>query len=145
MTSWIVYHNCDNLGSYPSDIPISNIKTESINIPSNQTSRGSIFTRKKKASYDSVGNEIFLIIGIGKPKKFYLWERIFSDKVIPETYGFFTVEGRCINPKNPIRLDTFKDFDDFKHFCGMFGLGLQNITNHPFSKTLGSLLAKEIK
>ncbi len=145
MTSWIVYHNCDNLGSYPSEIPISNIKTESINIPSNHPSRGSIFTRKKKASYDAISNEIFLIIGIGKPKKYYLWERILADKVIPETDGFFTVEGSCVNPKNPIRIDTLNNFDDFKHFCGNFGLGLQNITNHPFSKTLDSLLVKEIK
>lgn len=142
MSTWIVYHNCDNLG-YPSETPIKNIKTESINIPS--SSRSSIFTRKKRASYDAVGNEIFLIIGIGKPKRFYLWEKIFPDKVIPENDGFFTVEGSGVNPKNPIRLDTLDNFDDFKHFCGNFGLGLQNITNHPFSKTLGSLLVKEIK
>jgi len=138
MTSWIQYHNCDLLGHYPSGLLLDIADTEAINIPHKE--RGGIYTKKRKASYDSVGNEIFLIIGIGKPKKYYLWSKILVDKVTPKDDGYFIVEGNSIYSQHPIRIDTFIDFSDFRHFCGNFGIGFQNITKHLFSETLGSLI-----
>jgi hypothetical protein len=142
MTTWIQYHNCDSLGYFPYDGSIDNIDPNSVDLSSFNINRCGIDTKKKKLAYDSIGNQIFLIIGIGKPKEYFLWTKIVADKVIPNNDGYFVVEGNCIFPKNPIRLDVLENFGDLKHFCGNFGIGFQNITKHPFSKVLNNLVVE---
>jgi len=135
---WIQYHNCEMRGCYPSGLPLENTIIEEINIPSTESERSGIYTKKRKAAYDSVGNNIFLVFGIGKPKKYYLWSKILVDEVISAKNNIYNVYGKSIYPQNPISLDELDNFNDFKLFCGNFGIGLQNISKHPFSSQLDS-------
>lgn len=144
MTKWIQYHNCDLQGHYPSGLVVNdNLDVEAIDIPASEGERSSIYTKKGKTAYQTIGKLIYLIMGIGKPKKYFLWSKIEADKVIPRNNGYFTVEGNCTCLQHPIRIDTLRNFKAFKRFCGNFGIGLQNITKHPFAETLESLFSDD--
>lgn len=140
MSSWVQYHNCDALERYPSnaatyqDSPVEDI------ILDNEPDTSSIYTSKKKQAYESIGNEVFLIAGLGHPKKYFLWSKITPVQVSITEDGYYEVEGHTFYPQKPIRIDTTPEFDKFLKFCGNFGIGLQNITNHPFTNILHSLL-----
>ncbi|OGU92064.1 MAG: hypothetical protein A2475_02955 [Ignavibacteria bacterium RIFOXYC2_FULL_35_21] len=139
MSYWIQYHNCDSNERYPYGLTLEGIITEEIDIPSVSPIELGINTTKKWAAYESIGNVIFLIIGVGKPKRFYLWDKTLADEVVVEDDGYYTIYGDCIFPKNPIPIDKMSNFDDFKRFCGNFGLGLQDVTKHSFSNILANL------
>lgn len=140
---WIQYHNCEKQECYPSGLPLDNVVPENIDISSTETERTGIYTKKRKAAYDSIGNTILLIFGVGNPKRYFLWSKIVADEVVQLENGFFNVFGKGIYPKNPIPLDSMDNFDDFKHFCGNFGIGLQNISKHSFSSQLDSLFVED--
>jgi hypothetical protein len=140
MTTWIQYHNCELEECYPTDsVQIGEIRTEEISL-NHESKLSSVYTRKKKAAFESLNNELFLIIGIGKPREYYLWSKIVPFNVHSEDNEFYLVEGDTVYPEKPIRIDTIANFNDFKKFCGNFGIGYQNITNHPFSNILNLLI-----
>ncbi len=140
MSFWVQYHNCDALERYPSDrfaykeVPIEDI------ILDNESEISSIYTSKKKQAYESIENEVFLIAGLGRPKKYFLWSKINPAQVFITEDGYYEVEGPTLYPPKPIRVDTIPEFDKFLKFCGNFGIGFQNITNHSFTNTLNTLL-----
>jgi hypothetical protein len=124
------------MGWYPGGIDLNeHVPTEKIKIK--EAPEGGGFFTKKKTSFHTIGDYVYIIAGIGSPKRFYLWNRTFVTKVEPDG-EFFVASGKVEVLKNPCYLNNIEGFDDFKHFNGNFGLGLQNISNHPFSKVLAS-------
>ncbi|THU39157.1 hypothetical protein FAM09_11610 [Niastella caeni] len=114
--------------------------TESSNVDEvafTTTIRGdfSFFTRKQSVE-KAIGDYCFLIVGTGKKiKRYYLWS-FFLIEVVEKDADFFYAYGTGFHFEHPILLNGLPYFNDFKNFCGNFGLGFQNITNHEFCNTL---------
>jgi len=90
---------------------------------------------------DSVGGQVFLIFGIGRPRRYYLWNTFRIDKVRPfadddggKSYHAFG-PGWYLSP--PQRLDG-KNFQVFKQSCANF-VGFFKIDEMPFAGTLKKL------
>lgn len=94
------------------------------------------FFTKKKIVNNAIGSYCFLIVGTGNEnKQFYLWSLSLISRVEIEDEEY-TGSGPGFCFARPILLNDLPDYADFKHFCGNFGIGFQNITNHNFCKTL---------
>jgi 5-methylcytosine-specific restriction protein A len=92
---------------------------------------------KKKVVENAVGQYCFLIVGkTEKIKKYYLWTFFKVEDYEINGSGYYSVYGHGYDFEHPILLNELPNFNDFKHFCGNFGLGFQNIDNHIFYKTL---------
>ncbi|OQP66334.1 hypothetical protein A3860_12585 [Niastella vici] len=135
---YIQYHNADDMGYLPDmdNIPdTGNIDISDIRFDTAIKDDFSFFTRKQSVE-KAIGNYSFLITGIGgKRKAYYLWSFIIIDEVEKER-DHFVAYGTGFNFARPILLNDLPDFDHFRNFCGNFGIGFQNISNHPFCNTL---------
>lgn len=131
---FIQYHNTDNMGGLPDDIVTDDIEKVEFNTA---ISDGHGFFTSKQTVLKEIGSYCFLIVGTGKKsKKYYLWSFFMIDEVYEEEDGMFQAYGTGFNFRKPILLNELDGFADFKNYCGNFGLGFQNITTHPFCKTL---------
>ncbi len=134
---YIQYHNADNLGLYPTagvDFE-SNIDLLSLD---NSIKFNSWIRTRKKLVEKAVGHYCFLIVGkTQKVKKYYLWA-FFNIERYDFRNNFYNVFGTGYDYKKPILLNELQNFNDFKKFCGNFGIGFQNISNHIFCETLVS-------
>lgn len=134
MRFWILYHNYDKLGRLPGkcgfvEVPhLADIDTSDFD--------ASCVSTRKADILDAVGDIAFMIVGRGtNPKEYVLWSWHVIDEIEGDkTSGFDAFgPGRVLNP--PVRL-AGEHFDAFKKFAGNFGLGFQNITDHPFVEEL---------
>lgn len=129
---YVQYHNADKLKHFPYT---KNNSIESIVFDASVKDDMHFFTKKKMVQ-NAIGNDCFLIVGTGKGKKqFYLWS-VINIKKVKKGKGQYDAYGKGFSFENPILLNDLLGFSDFQSFCGQFGLGFQNITNHQFSKTL---------
>lgn len=137
---YIQYHNADKLGYYPT-LGV-NFKTiiDSIVLDNTIQYDSRIYTAKKQIE-KAVGAYCFLIVGKSDKtqKSYYLWSFFQIDDFNKDKFDFYNVNGTGYNFTKPICLNKSKYFDDFKKFCGNFGLGFQNIDNHNFCQTLVEL------
>ena len=133
---YIQYHNADNLGSYPTPDTDFKSNVDLLNLDNSVRFDSWIYTRKKLVE-KAVGQFCFLVIGkTEKIKKYYLWAFFKIEKCDINDNGFYNVYGTGYDFEKPVLLNELDDFNDFKKFCGNFGIGFQNIDNHIFCKTL---------
>jgi hypothetical protein len=129
---YLQYHNADTLHYFPNT---ESNEIDSITFDTNTQKKISFFTKKGLVE-NAINQHSFIIVGTGnKTKKYYLWSFSKIEKVTKEN-NQFTAIGAGINFSKPILLNHLSGFDDFKKFCGNFGIGFQNITNHDFCNTL---------
>lgn len=133
---FIQYHNSDNLGRYPTTGIDFSSNVDSIILDNSIRFDSWIYTRKKLVE-KAVGKFCFLIAGkaLGG-KKYFLWSCFKIKGVELGADGFYRVYGTGHDFEKPILLNGLDQFDDFKSFCGNFGLGFQNIDKHPFCDVL---------
>jgi hypothetical protein len=102
------------------------------------TTRLGVFT-KLAAVKESKGSAVFVIAGLGKPKRYFLWE-VFTVEDVAHDGEQYTVTGPGWVLYPPQRLEG-KAFDDFKAACAHF-VGFRAIDELPYRKTLRNLADK---
>jgi hypothetical protein len=144
-TFWIQYHNYENLGY----LPIETILDESSQVSEEKYEDflASVST-KKRSVLGAKGDTVFLIVGIGQtPKQYYLWYSFVIEEVqITEEdgdylYDAFGADGWLLSPPQILNSSFF---DEFRKYCGNFGLGFTAINNSPYLETL-KLLSETYK
>ena len=134
---WVQYHNYDKLGYLPAEEMLDEYgDDEEYGNPL------SCVSTTKRSVLNAQGDTIFLIVGLGQaPKQYYLWSRKVVEEVeITDQEGSFSYDafgdGWLLDP--PQRLNSLA-FNEFKKFCGNFGLGFTSIDNSPYLHTLKEL------
>ena len=132
---YIQYHNADKLGRYPSSSIDINTSVDLLTLDNSIKYEQQIFTSKKLVE-KAVGQFCFLIVGKTEEiKKYYLWS-YFKIENVDKRDSDYSVKGVGYSFEKPILLNELEHFEDFKNFCGNFGIGFQNIDKHPFCQTL---------
>ncbi len=123
MSHYIQYFNCEKMGRFPNGAEA--LRTEQMGT----------FT-KLAAVKDGAGSTVFLIVGAGKPKRYYLWESFTIADVRHDGEQYVvTGPGRMLLP--PPLLQG-KAFDAFKATCANF-VGFRAIDGLPYLATLKKL------
>lgn len=140
MTSYYIqYHNADKLGTYPTEDLDFKADISSLIIDNSVKYASWIYTSKKTVE-GAIGEYCFLIVGkTDKIKKYYLWSFFKIEEYEIADNGGYIVYGHGYDFERPVILNEVENFNDFKNYCGNFGLGFQNIDKHVFCKTLSSL------
>jgi hypothetical protein len=105
MNFYIQYHNYEKMAGFPND-PDAFLAR-----------RGGIYTRVATVE-QSKGGTVFLIVGIGKPRRYYLWET-FTVEDVEEEAGNFQASGPGWMLMPPQRLQG-PDFEVFRAACANF-------------------------
>ncbi|RCJ23764.1 DUF3883 domain-containing protein [Nostoc sp. ATCC 53789] len=122
MRYWVQYHNFEKIQSFPDGFGISTNKHEVL---------------------DTIGNTIFLIVGVSEPRKYLLWERFICTDVedgYPPPWQYvaygdgWILENR--NKQKGVLLNSKPDFFDYLRYCQNFRVGFHEVTEHPFCKVL---------
>ncbi len=132
---FLQYHNVDKMGYFPDteSMDISNIEFET------SIRQGLSFYTSKRIVKKTVGEKCFLVVGAGTNKKqYYLWSYMSIGHVSYEN-NEYVASGEGFNFQQPILLNNVPGFLDFKYYCGNFGIGFQEITNHVFCRFLVDL------
>lgn len=122
MNLYLQYHNVANEGLLLSDPPFS-------------ATRLTIHTRRPQVR-DAEGR-VFLIAGVGRPRRFFLWETFEIEEVTGNGDGEFQAKGTGWQLAPPQEL-TGKPFEEFKSACANF-VGFRCINDLPFARTLNKL------
>jgi hypothetical protein len=122
MNFYLQYHNVANEGLFLSDPPFS-------------ATRLAIHTRRPNVQ--QAEGRVFLIAGIGRPRRFFLWETFEIEEVVANGDGEFEATGTGWQLAPPVEL-TGKPFEDFKAACANF-VGFRSINDLPFTRTLTKL------
>lgn len=123
---WVQYHNYNVLGYVPVEMILDESLIEKYYYE--EVSPG--ISTNKRAVLNTVGDTVFLIVGIGnKPKQYYIWSKFICEEIVTNNYenshsydAFGT--GYLIDPP---QLLNSKQFNEFKRFCGNFGFGFMRI------------------
>ena len=83
---------------------------------------------------------VFLIVGVGRPRQYFLWDAFEIKRVETHSNGAFVAEGPGWRLSPPQRLDG-ADFDAFKSSCANF-VGFRKIDDLPYCATLTKLAKK---
>lgn len=122
MNHFVQYHNVANEGLILSDPPFS-------------ATRLAIHTRRPNVQ--QAEGRVFLIAGIGRPRRFFLWETFEIEEITSNGDGEFVASGTGWQLAPPVEL-TGKPFENFKAACANF-VGFRSINDLPFTRTLTKL------
>lgn len=123
MATYIQYHNTDKIGWAPLD-----------DAPFRQTAL-SVYTRAATAR-NAVGGTVYLVVGLGRPRRYYLWER-FTVGEVREDGGAYCVLGTGWQLTPPQRLEG-PAFEAFRRACGWL-IGFRAIDRLDYRHTLAEL------
>lgn len=123
MPSFIQYHNAEKMGWVPLD-----------GLPFLRTSL--LIYTGRPAVRRAVGSAVYLVVGLGRPRRYYLWECFRVEEVRLEQGRYFA-EGTGWQLAPPQRL-AGQEFDAFRLACASF-IGFQNIDASPYLPTLEAL------
>lgn len=123
MRCFLQYHNVEKLGWVPLD-----------ERPFVQTDL-SIATRKP-AARGAAGAAVFVIASLGRPRRYYLWERFVAERVTAAGEDFcVSGTGRQLVPPAALRGEAF---DAFRWACANF-IGFRRIDGLPYAAALAAL------
>lgn len=100
--------------------------------------RFGVYTRLAHAK--NAQGTVFLIVGAGKPRQYFLWEAFEIDEVAPQDGGIYHVNGSGWRLCPPQRL-IGADFDAFRNSCANF-IGFRKVDHLPYCATLKTLAKK---
>jgi hypothetical protein len=121
--TYIQYFNCEKMGRFPNG-------AEAL-----LTRRMGVFT-KLPSVQEAKGGTVFVITGLGKPKRYYLWEA-FTIEDVQSDGKQFTVSGPGWVLLPPQALEG-KTFEKFKAACANF-VSFRAIDDQPYKDTLRAL------
>jgi hypothetical protein len=124
--TYLQYFNCEKMGRFPNGADAL------------LTKRMGVFTKLPSVK-DAKGGIVFVVTGLGKPKRYYLWES-FTIEDVEHDGEQYTVSGPGWVLLPPAPLEG-KDFDKFKAACANF-IGFRAIDDLPYHKTLKKLADK---
>ncbi len=133
MSVYVVYHNTDNedLQRIPfaaGHNPFDRFFDDWISNSRESTLRQAVAER----------GWCLFIVGLGKPKRFYLWGYF---QFLPGTVAKTGAgEGWMLNPPQRLEGAAFRQFKD--NDCGQFGSALQNVSDSPFVARLVSVASE---
>lgn len=138
---FIQYHNADNIKEFPSENLDFNTPIQNIQLDDRTKSEVWIYTRKRNV-LKAQGCRCFLIVGKteNKIKNYYLWASFIIEDFVSEFENYIDVKGTGNDFKKPILLNNLVGFQEFKKYCGNFGLGFLNISKSDFVNTLNSFI-----
>ncbi len=125
MNFYVQYHNVENEGLLLSDPPFI-------------ATRLGIHTRRPNVR-DAEGR-VFLIGGVGRPRRYFLWEA-FEVEEVTANGGEFQASGTGWQLAPPAEL-TGKPFEQFRSACANF-VGFRCINDLPFARTLNTLAEQQ--
>ncbi len=138
MPTYVQYHNADKLGRYPTPAIDFHLKIDEIPPQDEALTEHKIFTTKKSI-LKAKDAKCFLIVGKTETiKKYYLWSFFTIEHVELTDQKYYQARGRGHTFKRPILLNDIAGFDEFKKYCGNFGIGFQQIDNHAFTSILNT-------
>jgi hypothetical protein len=124
--TYLQYFNCEKMGRFPNG-------AEAL-----RTHRMGVFSKLPSVK-DSTGGSVFVIAGLGKPKRYYLWETFTIDDVRSDgTQYTLSGPGWVLLPPQPL---AGKDFDKFKAACANL-VSFRAIDDQPYRDTLRKLAEK---
>src|SRR5262249_36486608 len=123
MKNYIQYFNCEKMGRFPNGADAL------------LTQRMGVFTKLPSVK-ETRGGTVYVLTGLGKPKRYYLWEAFTIDDVQFDGTQY-TVSGPGWVLLPPQVLEG-KDFDKFKASCANF-VGFRAIDDLPYKDTLRRL------
>src|SRR5262249_30036417 len=97
-----------------------------------------IYTRRREV-LEAVGGRIYLIVRVGTPGAYYLWDAFTAERVDKEGDGY-RAWGPGWQLVPPQRLEG-EEFERFHKACAYF-IGFQQVDQHPYSATLTDLAEK---
>jgi hypothetical protein len=119
MNLYVQYHNVAYEGLRCSDPPFT---------------ANHLATHTRRPSVKVAEGRVFLIAGIGRPRRYFLWETFVIDTVKASRDRVLTCSGDGWQLSPPVELGGAR-FNKFKSACANF-VGFRNITNLPFARTL---------
>jgi hypothetical protein len=122
MNFYLQYHNVQNEGLLLSDPPFSE-------------TRHSIHTRRPNVQ--KADGQVFLVAGIGRPRRYFLWETFQIAKVKSNGDGEFQASGTGWQLAPPAELSG-TTFEKFRLACANF-VGFRCISDLPFTRNLTKL------
>ena len=122
MDFYIQYHNVDKEGLPLSEPPFS-------------ATRLGIHTSRPHVQ--NAEGTVFLIVGMGKPRRYFLWQAFEIEKVRVDSEGQFLATGPGWELAPPIELKGVR-FEEFKSACANF-VAFRCINDQPFARTLKKL------
>jgi hypothetical protein len=126
---FVQYFNIEKMGRFPNGADAL------------LTTRMGVFS-KLAAVQHARGGTVYVISGLGKPKKYVLWEAFAIEQVTKEGDQFVvTGPGKVLLP--PAELSG-KEFDKFKTACANF-VGFRKIDDQKYAETLKKLAAANAK
>jgi hypothetical protein len=123
MKNYIQYFNCEKMGRFPNGADAL------------LTQRMGVFTKLASVK-EATGGTVYVLTGLGKPKRYYLWEAFTIDDVQFDGTQY-TVSGPGWVLLPPQVLEG-KDFDKFKASCANF-VSFRAIDDLPYKDTLRKL------
>lgn len=122
MNQFVQYHNVEQEG-LPLGTPLFGV------------TRLGIHTRRPQV--ERAEGRVFLIAGIGKPRRYFLWETFVIEEVNPSKGGEYEAWGTGWQLAPPQELKG-RAFDAFRDACANF-VGFRDITDLPYAQTLAKL------
>jgi len=119
---YLQYHNVAKEGLLLADPPFS-------------LTRLAIHTRRPHV--ENAEGRVLLIAGVGRPRRFFLWQTFEIEAVMANGDGEFEASGSGWQLSPPVELSG-KPFEDFKSACANF-VGFRRISDLPFARTLNKL------
>jgi hypothetical protein len=124
MTDFVVYHNTDQMGELTDSGEWLSVLTN-------------------KSHLDVLGERIWLIVGEGQPRKYYLGMWLRAEAVEPDATGVFSTEirgrGRVLGKDERPLLNDASWFAAFLRRQGSFGFGLNPVGDAAVERELETL------
>lgn len=122
MNLYLQYHNVANEGLLLSDPPFS---------------RTQLCINTRLSGVQRAVGRVFLIAGIGRPRRYFLWQTFQIERIASYPGGEFEASGTGWQLAPPAEL-TGKQFERFRSECANF-VGFRCISNLSFARTLNKL------
>jgi hypothetical protein len=123
VSQFIQYFNVEKMGRLPNG-------AEALH-----TTRMGVYTKHPSVE-KAKGGTVYVLTGLGKPKRYYLWE-VFTIEDVQHDGTQYTVSGPGWVLMPPQGLEG-KDFDAFKGACANF-VTFRNIDDLPYKSTLSKI------
>lgn len=91
----------------------------------------------KRSHVQTAEGRVFLIVGIGVPRKYFLWETFEINRITNDTDGMFKASGAGWELTPPVELKG-KAFDSFRASCASF-VSFRCVNDLPYTRTLLNL------